>query len=74
MAEKRFAGVLAPAVTPFRRDLSPDPDRFARHAKWLLANGCTGLAAPQWVVKTPLAAVVVAVVTDYPNGKYQPAM
>ncbi|MCX6589898.1 MAG: dihydrodipicolinate synthase family protein [Acidobacteria bacterium] len=40
----RLAGVLAPAVTPFRRDLSPDPERFARHAKWLLSNGCAGLA------------------------------
>jgi 4-hydroxy-tetrahydrodipicolinate synthase len=39
-----FSGVLAPAITPFRHDLSPDPARFARHARWLLANGCTGLA------------------------------
>jgi 4-hydroxy-tetrahydrodipicolinate synthase len=41
---KRPAGVWAPAITPFRRDLSPDPDRFARHAHWLLENGCAGLA------------------------------
>ncbi len=39
-----FSGVLAPAITPFRRDLSPDPRRFADHARWLLANGCSGLA------------------------------
>lgn len=45
MSEKRLRGVLAPAITPFRRDLSVDPERFARHAKWLLANGCSGLAA-----------------------------
>lgn len=44
MSEKRLTGVLAPAITPFRRDLSVDPERFARHAKWLLANGCSGLA------------------------------
>jgi 4-hydroxy-tetrahydrodipicolinate synthase len=44
-AEKKLSGVLAPAITPFRRDLSPDPERFARHAKWLLASGCSGLAA-----------------------------
>jgi len=42
--EKRLSGVLAPAITPFRRDFSVDPRRFARHAKWLLANGCSGLA------------------------------
>jgi 4-hydroxy-tetrahydrodipicolinate synthase len=43
-AEKRISGVLAPAITPFRRDLSPDAERFARHARWLLASGCSGLA------------------------------
>ena len=31
-------------MTPFHRDLSPDPQRFARHAQWLLASGCSGLA------------------------------
>jgi len=41
---QRLSGVLAPVVTPFRRDLSPDPARFARHCKWLLAHGCAGLA------------------------------
>jgi len=39
------AGVWAPAITPFHADLSPDPERFARYARWLLANGCSGLAA-----------------------------
>src|SRR6202789_4432989 len=45
MPSKRLGGVWAPAITPFRQDLSPDPERFARHARWLLANGCSGLAA-----------------------------
>jgi 4-hydroxy-tetrahydrodipicolinate synthase len=31
-------------VTPFKRDLSPDSGRYVRHCKWLLANGCRGLA------------------------------
>jgi len=31
-------------VTPFKRDLSPDRERYVRHCKWLLANGCRGLA------------------------------
>jgi 4-hydroxy-tetrahydrodipicolinate synthase len=31
-------------VTPFKRDLSPDRARYVRHCKWLLANGCSGLA------------------------------
>ncbi len=41
---KRLAGVLAPVVTPFKADLSPDAARLARHCRWLLAQGCGGLA------------------------------
>jgi 4-hydroxy-tetrahydrodipicolinate synthase len=45
MAKKeRIAGVLAPVVTPFRKDYSPDAERFVRHCRWLLKNGCAGLA------------------------------
>jgi len=40
----RLRGVLSPAVTPFRSDLSPDPERYVRHCRWLLAHGCSGLA------------------------------
>ena len=40
----RIQGVLSPVVTPFKRDLSPDPERYLRHCKWLLAHGCSGLA------------------------------
>lgn len=38
-----ISGVLSPVVTPFKPDLSPDPERFVRQCKWLLANG-VGLA------------------------------
>jgi 4-hydroxy-tetrahydrodipicolinate synthase len=41
---QRLRGVLAPVVTPFRKDYSPDAQRFVRHCKWLLARGCSGLA------------------------------
>jgi 4-hydroxy-tetrahydrodipicolinate synthase len=41
---RRLAGVLAPALTPFGADLAPDPRRFVRHCRWLLAHGCAGLA------------------------------
>jgi len=40
----RLSGVLSPVVTPFKSDLSPDRARYVRHCKWLLANGCSGLA------------------------------
>ena len=43
-APQRINGVLSPVVTPFRKDLSPDTDRFVRHCKWLLGHGCSGLA------------------------------
>jgi 4-hydroxy-tetrahydrodipicolinate synthase len=45
MTASRPGGVWAPAITPFRSDLSPDPERYAQHARWLLDNGCNGLAA-----------------------------
>jgi len=41
---QRIQGVLSPVVTPFKRDLSPDPERYVRHCKWLLDHGCAGLA------------------------------
>ncbi len=44
IAQRRIEGVLAPVVTPFRRDLSPDADRFVRHCRWLMRSGCAGLA------------------------------
>jgi 4-hydroxy-tetrahydrodipicolinate synthase len=39
----RIRGVLAPVVTPFKCDLSPDPERFIAHCRWLLGQNC-GLA------------------------------
>jgi 4-hydroxy-tetrahydrodipicolinate synthase len=41
---KRIEGVLAPVITPFRKDYSPDAGRFVRHCRWLLKSGCAGLA------------------------------
>jgi len=35
--------VLAPVVTPFKDDFSPDRKRFIAHCKWLLSQNC-GLA------------------------------
>lgn len=42
--ERAFSGVIAPVLTPFGEDGNPDAERFAQHAKWLMATGCTGLA------------------------------
>src|SRR6201987_2147944 len=40
---QRIRGVLAPVVTPFKADLSPDRERFIAHCNWLLSQNC-GLA------------------------------
>ncbi len=39
----RITGVLSPVVTPFKADLSPDPERFVRQCRWLLGQD-VGLA------------------------------
>ena len=39
----RIRGVLAPVVTPFGADFSPDKERFIAHCQWLLSQNC-GLA------------------------------
>jgi 4-hydroxy-tetrahydrodipicolinate synthase len=41
---ERFSGVISPALTPFKADLSPDTERFVKHCNWLLEQGCAGLA------------------------------
>jgi 4-hydroxy-tetrahydrodipicolinate synthase len=38
-----MSGVLAPVVTPFASDLTPDEDRFLKHCRWLQDQNC-GLA------------------------------
>ena len=44
MKNALFGGVNAAALTAMKADLSVDLDRMAAHCKWLLANGCNGLA------------------------------
>ena len=39
-----LSGVFAAALTRQNADGSPDLDGMARHCRWLLANGCDGLA------------------------------
>jgi 4-hydroxy-tetrahydrodipicolinate synthase len=40
---QRIRGVLSPVVTPFKADLSPDPERFVRQCRWLTSQD-VGLA------------------------------
>jgi 4-hydroxy-tetrahydrodipicolinate synthase len=41
---KPFSGVLSPVLTPFKKDLTPDAERFVAHCQWLLEQGINGLA------------------------------
>ncbi len=43
MKNALYGGVNAAVLTPLHPDLSPDLERMAAHAHWLLANGCNGL-------------------------------
>jgi len=42
--EALYGGINAAVVTAMNADLSIDPGRLAAHCRWLLANGCNGLA------------------------------
>src|SRR3954463_10464541 len=44
MKDALYGGVNAAVLTPMNDDLSVDLDRMAAHCRWLLANGCNGLA------------------------------
>lgn len=43
MTDERLSGVLSPVVTPFKDDLSPDPERLVKQCQWLLSQN-VGLA------------------------------
>jgi dihydrodipicolinate synthase/N-acetylneuraminate lyase len=40
-----WSGVIPAITTPFKEDLSIDHDFLARHCRWLIDNGCTGVVA-----------------------------
>jgi len=40
----KLTGVLAPVLTPFGMDMEPEAARLLAHCRWLLAQGCAGLA------------------------------
>ena len=42
-APERISGVFSPVITPFKDDLSPDPERLINHCRWLLSQN-VGLA------------------------------
>ncbi|MBY0339131.1 MAG: dihydrodipicolinate synthase family protein [Acetobacteraceae bacterium] len=43
MKDALYGGINAAVLTAMTPDFTPDLDRMAAHARWLLANGCNGL-------------------------------
>jgi 1-pyrroline-4-hydroxy-2-carboxylate deaminase len=41
----KWQGVIPAITTPFREDLSVDHDFLAKHAAWMIDQGCSGLVA-----------------------------
>jgi dihydrodipicolinate synthase/N-acetylneuraminate lyase len=40
-----WKGVIPAITTPFREDLAVDHEFLAKHAKWMIDSGCTGIVA-----------------------------
>lgn len=45
MDTMRWKGVMPAITTAFKEDLSVDHEFIARHVKWLIEHGCTGIVA-----------------------------
>jgi 1-pyrroline-4-hydroxy-2-carboxylate deaminase len=45
MKEMNWAGVIPAITTPFNEDMTVDHGLLARHCRWLIDNGCTGVVA-----------------------------
>jgi 1-pyrroline-4-hydroxy-2-carboxylate deaminase len=41
----KWAGVIPAITTAFKPDMSVDHEFIAKHTRWLVANGCTGIVA-----------------------------
>lgn len=70
-------GVYAAVLTPFTDTLEPNPKAFVAHCRWLLANGCDGLAplgttgeANSLSLAQRLALVEAAASGGLPMGKF----
>jgi 4-hydroxy-tetrahydrodipicolinate synthase len=76
--QPRLKGVFSPVLTPFNADHSPDPDRFARHCRWLidqdvgLAVFGTNSEANSLSVGEKRALLEALVASGIPPGRLMP--
>ena len=72
----KLSGVFAAVLTPLDAELRPDGTRFAAHCRWLLENGCDGLAplgttgeANSLAVSDRMALIEAAAAAGLPTGR-----
>lgn len=44
LSSEEFRGVMAAVLTPLKDDLGPDHETWLAHCRWLMSEGCHGLA------------------------------
>src|SRR5258707_12210615 len=73
------SGFYAAALTPLNAALEPDPVLFVQHCRWLLDNGCDGLAplgttgeANSLSVTQRIALIEAAAGSGIPMAKFIP--
>src|SRR5260370_14009757 len=78
-ASSQPSGVYAAALTPLNAALEPDLVLFVRHCRWLLDNGCDGLAplgttgeANSLSVAQRIALIEAAAGSGIPMAKFIP--
>src|SRR5260370_2760782 len=78
-ASTQPSGVYAAVLTPLNAALEPDPALFVQHCRWLLDNGCDGLAplgttgeANSLSVEQRIALIEAAAGSGIPMAKFIP--
>src|SRR5260221_4512947 len=78
-ASTQPSGVYAAVLTPLNSALEPDPALFVQHCRWLLDNGCDGLAplgttgeANSLSVEQRIALIEAAAGSGIPMAKFIP--
>jgi len=75
MPVEQIRGVIAPILTPFNDDLSVATSLYVAHAKWLLDQGCAGIA-PFGTTGEALSVGIderIAAIQDLIDGGIDPA-
>jgi 4-hydroxy-tetrahydrodipicolinate synthase len=78
-AQAQPSGVYAAVLTPLTKDLEPDPALFVAQCRWLLDNGCDGLAplgttgeANSLTVEHRIMLIEAAAASGLPMTKFIP--